>query len=43
MELVSLLPEKRLAYVFFNNITMKDDAVRFKKIWQEASDQSTNL
>ena len=30
-ELVSLLPEKRLSYVFFNNITMKDDAVRFQK------------
>lgn len=37
MELVSLLPEKRLAYVFFNNITMKDDAVRFQKILQEAA------
>lgn len=36
MELVSLLP-KKLSYVFFNNITMKDDAVRFKKILQEAS------
>ena len=39
-ELVSLLPEKRLSYVFFNNITMKDDAVRFQKIVQEARDQS---
>lgn len=36
-ELVSLLPKKRLAYVFFNNITMKDDALRFKKILTEAS------
>jgi uncharacterized protein YecE (DUF72 family) len=36
MELVSLLPKKKLSYVFFNNITMKDDAVRFKKILQEA-------
>lgn len=32
MELVSLLPKKNLSYVFFNNITMKDDAVRFKQI-----------
>ena len=32
MELVSLLPGDRLSYVFFNNITMKEDAVRFKKI-----------
>lgn len=31
-ELVSLLPKERLAYVFFNNITMKGDAVRFKRI-----------
>jgi len=38
MELVSLLPKNRLAYVFFNNITMKDDAVRFKKILQDARD-----
>lgn len=42
-ELVSLLPEKRLAYVFFNNITMKEDAVRFQKIVQAARDQSANL
>jgi uncharacterized protein YecE (DUF72 family) len=37
MELVSVLPKKRLAYVFFNNITMKDDAVRFQKILKEAN------
>lgn len=36
MELVSLVPAERLSYVFFNNITMKDDAVRFKKIVQTA-------
>ena len=36
MELVSLLPDDRLAYVLFNNITMKDDALRFQKILQEA-------
>ncbi len=36
MELVSLLPNDRLSYVFFNNITMKDDAVRFQKILQAA-------
>ena len=35
-ELASLLPEDRLAYVFFNNITMRDDALRFQKIVQEA-------
>lgn len=31
-ELVSLLPKNRRSYVFFNNITMKDDAIRFQKI-----------
>jgi uncharacterized protein YecE (DUF72 family) len=31
-ELVTLLPTDRPSYVFFNNITMKDDAVRFKNI-----------
>ena len=31
-ELVSLLPDKGLAYVFFNNVTMIDDAVRFTRI-----------
>ena len=31
-ELVSLLPEDRLAYVFFNNITMTEDALRFSEI-----------
>ncbi len=31
-ELVSLLPKRRLAYVFFNNIEMINDAVRFQKI-----------
>ena len=36
MELVSLLPQDRLSYVFFNNITMKEDAVRFTQILQEA-------
>jgi uncharacterized protein YecE (DUF72 family) len=39
-ELYTLLPDDRLSYVFFNNITMKDDAVRFKKI---VDDQSANL
>ena len=34
-ELVSLLPDDRLSYVFFNNITMKQDAERFKKIVSE--------
>lgn len=36
MELVSLVPKDRLSYVFFNNITMKEDAVRFKQFVQEA-------
>lgn len=31
-ELYSMLPEDRLAYVFFNNIEMTTDAVRFKEI-----------
>lgn len=31
-ELVSLLPEKRSSYVFFNNNVMTDDAVRFTKV-----------
>ncbi len=38
VELVSLLPENRLSYVFFNNITMKEDAGRFQKILQEVRD-----
>ena len=36
MELVSLIPKDRLSYVFFNNITMNEDAVRFNKIVSEA-------
>ena len=32
MELASMLPKDLLSYVFFNNITMKEDAVRFTKI-----------
>ena len=39
-ELASMLPKKRLSYVFFNNITMKQDAMRFEKI---VADQSANL
>jgi len=35
-ELVSLVPSDELSYVFFNNITMKDDAVRFKQIVDHA-------
>jgi uncharacterized protein YecE (DUF72 family) len=31
-ELASLLPEERLSYVFFNNITMRNDAIRFTKV-----------
>ena len=39
-ELATLLPRADLSYVFFNNITMKDDALRFQKV---LADQSTNL
>ena len=39
-ELATLLPAKKLSYVFFNNITMKDDAVRFRRVLE---DQTTNL
>lgn len=39
-ELVSVLPRNGLSYVFFNNITMKDDAVRFEKIMSEAGGSS---
>ena len=35
-ELVSLLPEEGLSYVFFNNNEMFEDAVRFRKILSEA-------
>ena len=34
-ELALLLPDERLSYVFFNNITMKDDAIRFRNIYDE--------
>ena len=37
-ELVSLLPDKGLSYVFFNNITMMEDALRFEKILEEADE-----
>jgi uncharacterized protein YecE (DUF72 family) len=35
-ELVSLVPHDRLSYVFFNNITMKDDAMRFRRVVESA-------
>lgn len=35
-ELISLLPEEGRSYVFFNNITMTEDAVRFTRILDEA-------
>jgi uncharacterized protein YecE (DUF72 family) len=38
-ELVSLLPEKGDAYVFFNNIYMTEDAVRFQEIVRESKGQ----
>src|SRR5687768_8147574 len=31
-ELAAMLPKRRLSYAFFNNITMRQDAVRFQKI-----------
>ena len=31
-ELGALMPKRRPAYAFFNNITMREDAVRFRKI-----------
>ena len=34
-ELATLLPRDRLSYVFFNNITMKTDAMRFQKVLDE--------
>lgn len=34
-ELASMLPKRRLAYVFFNNITMREDAVRLQTIVDE--------
>jgi uncharacterized protein YecE (DUF72 family) len=37
-ELVFLLPDKGLSYVFFNNITMMEDALRFEKILEEADE-----
>ncbi len=39
-ELAAMLPKKKLAYVFFNNITMREDAIRFSKI---VKDQDANL
>jgi uncharacterized protein YecE (DUF72 family) len=35
-ELVYLLPNDRLSYVFFNNITMKADAMRFERVVETA-------
>ncbi len=35
-ELVSLLPDDRLSYVFFNNNEMTDDAMRFERIVRAA-------
>lgn len=36
MDLVSLMPPNSPSYAFFNNITMKDDAVRFQRILRES-------
>ncbi len=40
IELATLLPSERSSYVFFNNITMKNDALRFQNI---VRDQQVNL
>jgi uncharacterized protein YecE (DUF72 family) len=31
-ELAGLLPKRRLSYAFFNNVTMRQDAIRFQRI-----------
>ena len=36
-ELAALMPKNKLAYVFFNNIYMTEDAVKFKEIVEEKS------
>jgi len=36
-ELAASLPKGKLSYIFFNNITMKDDALRFEKIVEDMS------
>lgn len=39
-ELASMLPKRGLSYAFFNNITMRQDAIRFEKVLK---DQAANL
>jgi uncharacterized protein YecE (DUF72 family) len=39
MELAQMLPVDKLSYVFFNNITMVDDAVRFEKMLLTSDDE----
>jgi uncharacterized protein YecE (DUF72 family) len=34
-ELAAMFPTRGLGYAFFNNITMKPDAVRFQKIVED--------
>jgi uncharacterized protein YecE (DUF72 family) len=36
-ELVGLVPKNRLAYIFFNNITMREDGQRLQKIVEEVA------
>ena len=36
-DLVELLPMESAGYVFFNNIQMKNDALVFKRIWEESA------
>jgi uncharacterized protein YecE (DUF72 family) len=42
IELASLIPPDRLAYIFFNNITMRQDAERFIKVLKEREQARTN-
>lgn len=35
-DLLSMLPERGTSYVFFNNVTMKQDAIRFQELVNDA-------
>lgn len=39
-ELAAMMPKRKTAYAFFNNITMREDAIRFERI---LNDQAANL
>lgn len=36
-ELEAMLPKRRISYAFFNNITMRQDAIRFQRIVESAN------